>query len=208
MRPVIVRELLVCDLFRPGAVVGEVERLLVRFEDLGDRRGQRAYSRWKDRALGNAFPAGAGSFISSSPIGFHQSGSRTVTGAAFRWRRSAPMTTSLASLGRSHRDACIGNYKPTPGALGVLDESRLRKVGARQRYLQSCPVGLSTHRRGNPAGRQSAKDHADKNPSAACHIAHDAHPSSAEKPYDFFDTPHVIGDPGFHRRGHASKVTS
>src|SRR5512134_3275095 len=82
------------------------------------------------------------------------------------------MTTSLASLSRSHRDACIGNYKPTPGALGVLDESRLRQVGARQRYLQTCPVALSTHRRGNPAGRESAKDHTDKNPSDARHVLH------------------------------------
>ena len=36
---VIVRELLVRGVFRPGVLVGEVERLLVRFENVGHRGG-------------------------------------------------------------------------------------------------------------------------------------------------------------------------
>ena len=49
---VIVRELLVREVFRPAVVVGEVERLLVRFENVDHRGGQRADSSEKGRALG------------------------------------------------------------------------------------------------------------------------------------------------------------
>ena len=56
---VVVRELLVRGVFCPGVVVSEVERLLVSFEHVGDRSCQRAQSRGKCRALGEALAAGA-----------------------------------------------------------------------------------------------------------------------------------------------------